>query len=1090
MEEQILITQVDPKTFDFQNYTEQDNILISSSRLDTAFTASTDYIEYYAYDENLNLIYPTLPNVKAVQVNTFSVINGDTVLYPDIDLENAGYSYGTFFSTYNFYRRLLGSSIDLNYYISEISSDRTELRLKSNTIPSDLIISSSNDFIQRREVADYFVDFLLNFGYDQQVISNNIKLDTETEIEPSVLIKLYEPLPPQFQLKSSLWVVEEISDPQAYQVVFPTINFIPDDFQFIKGPNYSLQIQQETGASGQLYDLSGLVNTNMTSSYNQLQSILDKKSISINVDYTDYANFIHFSSAQTRLENFYYKVSLIQSASAQLPPTEGSGNTTENSSVYNNNFIALTAEIDAIIRSFDGYEYFLYYNSGSQYSYPKSTSTMPYILYPTGSQEVLTWIGSADDENPYYGGQALIASNYDNENPDWLFNSIPEYLRTDSNNRKYELFVDMVAQQYDDTWLYTKDLTNRFNNDNRLDYGISKDLVADAIKDFGIKLYSNNFNTDDLYTAFLGITPSGSTFPFPYMTGSYPAPSGFEYVNTEISASNDIVPLDNVNKSVYKRIYHNLPYLLKTKGTIAGLRALITSYGIPDTILRINEFGGRDRKEGRDWDYSQNQFNYAFHLDGTSYMESSFKINSAFQNVDTAPKALQFRFKTAGIPTSSLYQQIWVADTNASFITLEYTGSGMDSGSYSGSIPDNYNQYGTLKFYPDGLNGVTKTASISLPFFDGGWWSVIANVDYNNTETASLYSANRIGNQIGFSGSDNIEGYVWQYWGTADKSYFPSSSAFLIQGKSHVPLSGALQEVRYWDVPLELPLFYDYAMNPYSTQGNTINSTPDDLVFRAPLGTYLDTTGNTSIHPKVTGSWEITQSFIDNTSTYFFTGSFIENKEEIFLNQVPGGLKNAITDKIQIVDTIIPSGSTLSPFISVQQQAYPSGSAPNVNYLEVSFSPTDQVNDDIVAQIGNFTLGDYIGDPRQISESSYSYPQLDQLRDQYFTKYITSYDVNDFVRLIKFFDNSLFKMIADFTPARTSLSSGVVIKQNLLERNRQRPPQVSTAVTMSTYYTGSPSNPYSDVVALTQQDQTLSGSVRTLARDYNLGTDA
>ena len=45
--------------------------------------------------------------------------------------------------------------------------------------------------------------------------------------------------------------------------------------------------------------------------------------------------------------------------------------------------------------------------------------------------------------------------------------------------------------------------------------GISKDLVADAIRDFGIKLYQNNFSKDDLYTAFLGITPSGSLFPFP-----------------------------------------------------------------------------------------------------------------------------------------------------------------------------------------------------------------------------------------------------------------------------------------------------------------------------------------------------------------------------------------------------------------------------------------------------------------------------------------------------------------------------------------------------------------------------------------------
>ena len=58
MTDKTQINQVDPTTFEFQQYTEQDNVLISSSRLDTAFSSSTDYIEYYAYDENKNLIFP------------------------------------------------------------------------------------------------------------------------------------------------------------------------------------------------------------------------------------------------------------------------------------------------------------------------------------------------------------------------------------------------------------------------------------------------------------------------------------------------------------------------------------------------------------------------------------------------------------------------------------------------------------------------------------------------------------------------------------------------------------------------------------------------------------------------------------------------------------------------------------------------------------------------------------------------------------------------------------------------------------------------------------------------------------------------
>ena len=105
-ENKIIINQVNPTNFEFQQYTEQDNFLISSSRLDTAFTSSTDYIEYYAYDESQTLIYPQPGDIKAVAVTSYSVKNGDTILYPAEDLENLGYDEGTFFSTYNFYRKL------------------------------------------------------------------------------------------------------------------------------------------------------------------------------------------------------------------------------------------------------------------------------------------------------------------------------------------------------------------------------------------------------------------------------------------------------------------------------------------------------------------------------------------------------------------------------------------------------------------------------------------------------------------------------------------------------------------------------------------------------------------------------------------------------------------------------------------------------------------------------------------------------------------------------------------------------------------------------------------------------------------------
>ncbi len=111
--------------------------------------------------------------------------------------------------------------------------------------------------------------------------------------------------------------------------------------------------------------------------------------------------------------------------------------------------------------------------------------------------------------------------------------------------------------------------------------------------------------------------------------------------------------------------------------------------------------------------------------------------------------------------------------------------------------------------------------------------------------------------------------------------------------------------------------------------------------------------------------------------------------------------------------------------------------------MEVGFSPQDEINDDIQEQLGFFNYGDYIGDPRLYSSPYTSYPDLDRLRDDYFVKYTKPYNLTDYIRLIKFFDNSLFKMIKDFAPARAGAATGVIVKQHILERNRVQPPQMS-----------------------------------------------
>ena len=1043
------IIQIDTQAFSPQEYGSQDINLLTSFDVNTSLSSSS-YIELYIYDNNQNILSSDTNFVNYTVINDGqSAGNGgnisEIILDPEQILLDNGYDQGEYITYFNFLNHQIGSDIEL-LYITEISSDRTEIRLDSTSLTNLDIVEKTTSFIQLRENNPYFLDFYLNFGDNQLSIANNIQLDNTDPNNPTILIKLYDALPEDFDLNSTLWVVTSVEEPRAYKVSFTNLPIEISDTVPLKGPNFNLDLKDQVNNSTLSLSYADLISTSLTSSQNQINSLLEEKEIDINIDYTNFSDFIHFSSAQTRLENFYHKVELLEQYSSSISVL----NTTNSSSINVSSSKAIyESKINEIITNFDGWDYYLYYSSGS-WAYPKSNTEPPYQLESTTSNTVLTWLGSTNEYSPLYGGLILSASLFDNQNKDNLLFSIPEYLRDDSDNQPYELFIDMVAQHFDNIWIYYKDVTQKYNADNRLESGISKDIVADAIRDFGIKLYQNNFSNEDLYTAFLGLTPEGGLFPFPNITGSLPTPSGFEYVDTLISASNDYLPLDDVNKSLYKRIYHNLPYLLKSKGTLPGLRALITSYGIPDTILRINEYGGKDKSNLNDWDYWQNEFNYAFKTEGNNFISSSWGLNPDWNASDDVPNSLMFRFKTNTLPNSNIpYSQSLVSlyqdPLNKGFqITLKYTGSGYTSGSYDGSIKDPYYQYAELTLTPEPITFPNLSSSIYLPFFDGNWWSVMVNrvgADFTLYVGNKIYEGGDNGTLLGFyqtsSVSSDDTGWTPNY-----PIYFASSS--IINGKSYLSFSGSLQEIRYYTNPINENVFKDYIMNPYSIEGNSLNSGPNEIAFRASLGGELYTE-SVSIHPKITGSWPLTHSFASD-SDFTFSGdpTFVRNEEYFFYDQPAAGIKNAVSDKIRLENDTLPSGDTLSPYRSLAQTTEASASyTPNINLLEVAFSPQDEINDDINSSLGYFNIGNFIGDPAFRSSRLTSYPDLDVLRNSYFEKYTKNYDLVDFIRLIKFFDNSLFKMIKDFVPARTSLASGIIVKQHLLERNRYPQPQVS-----------------------------------------------
>ena len=146
----------------------------------------------------------------------------------------------------------------------------------------------------------------------------------------------------------------------------------------------------------------------------------------------------------------------------------------------------------------------------------------------------------------------------------------------------------MLGQHFDNLWIYFKAVSDKYDGDNRINYGISKDLVRDALQSFGVKLYDSNRTLENLFKMFTG--PSYYTSGSEQIDNLIIATSGS--ASGSASAYLQPMPMDNYEKEVYKRIYHNLPLLIKSKGTERGLRALINCYGIPSDIFDIKLYGG------------------------------------------------------------------------------------------------------------------------------------------------------------------------------------------------------------------------------------------------------------------------------------------------------------------------------------------------------------------------------------------------------------------------------------------------------------------------------------------------------------------
>jgi len=872
---------------------------------------------------------------------------------------------GNFKIAVNFFKNILGNYNEQYVRIDEISPDRTEIRLKAIDDENPIFIQQLVEYIETVQPTSgkFYKTYILNFSRNKTAVIVN-----SVVIGEYVYLKLYEPLPQDINVDFKCWIVEELRPTYIDKVAI--LPKVPEkQFKKLSNPNwYANAIYNTTTETGFKAWTDLLGTTTQTS-----QQIVDSyfsgslAGVKLNIDYSDFNNFIFYSSATERLENFKYKLTLLEYYTSQSQVvSQISG------SVATTNVADYESSKAALIGGFDDFEKYLYYESSSRLttydipnenayvkqltgSYvtpvPKTNASIPYTLVSTNSTTFKNW----------FNGIYSSASLYDTLNYNALRYAIPEFIRFDSTNSDMLSFVDMLGQHYDIMYTYINHMTRINKREENPKLGMPNELLYSVAKQFGWNLTDGN-QGQELWQYVLGTNEAGTP-----LTGS----------NTIGDPS---VSGKNMTATIWRRIVNNLPLLLKSKGTKRSVQALLSCYGIPQSFISINEYGG-PRLE-RAPVYEKLNFDYALDL-------SSSAAGTVTVNYTQPIQSVELRFRTDDViknPAMPSTMNLYTIGSNT--VTIDFSS-------------------GTL-----GVIQINGTSSGAFELFNGDWVNTVLRTNGTNLDLIAKKSK---------------YGKIVTTVSASATASFSSTGTLTLGGTSTGAsrLLGQLQELRLWSSSLQTAPFENHTKAPAAYDGNV--DAYQELIFRLPLTQNINhaaTSSLTGVQPQSSSisasfaSWTLNTPYNSIEEIYYYdaislgAGTFDDNKIRLESNELVGTLDIATRAERSQFDK--------APLDSKK--------------LGVYFSPQTMINEDIIAQLGFTELDQYIGDPGQLDLKSY--PDLIQTAQSYWKKYESRNDINSYISIFTLYDLSFFRQLEQLLPARTDKLTGLLIQPNILERSK------------------------------------------------------
>lgn len=1082
IQDAIKISSFANKKFLFLSITNQLNNIIDNNPISKNFDNNKRNYNYFQFANNLGLksigdlekfiieTYDGFDKIKKLS-NSSDILIQESSKFVGIkdQLKNFTYTY----NSVEFSRDEI--SIAFETIITKVCQDRILQRTSLSSVQLNELLNFFKkiiytDWIQSQTnlLLDHYSDRFygiyknaLNFDNGELFkILNHTSYVNPVDNLVNVQIKLDQPLPYNYNIRSTCWISNISISPLYFKV-----NFFTEPVSrkvFLSKVNFDVDVDVSKSSNEPYSRFS-------PESLFSVKSDLKKKINDLLIDYNNFDNFIIYSSAELRTKIAKNKIIDYnkQEVKKSIIDSKINSKTIKTiSSSYSIEKDKIIKDQIELLKSFDDYESYLFF------------------------------VGSSSIDKKIEDG-----INYDTNNLDSLMNQLPEYIKESEDYADYLKFTAMIGHLFDSILVYIKKFPKTYPIGNSENTDYPKNLLDELLNSFNCNNINFNFQNSNISQYLFDNTEISGT-----LSSSY-----FDYGKSILNRFANNLPQIYKSKGSAKSAD-----LIKSIFGIPSELIQIKEYGSPDlNANKLNFYDYEDivyltKIEDNNYiKFNNNKKEYTFkifdkqkivkQIDSNVFPPHFYQVTSSISSGEffTGIKTIEFGFKFKG----NDYQR-----DDKIPLMKKIRNDKIDWQIYIKKTQQNESGILVFDFHPFESSITSSIKSDELPFLNGNFYNLMITRDeseildldnnkpvfsltppplyyiFENTSsyilpTTASYTSSYQGKFI----PQNYKLSVYQYEGSqknfyssktktifyTQNEYFSSGSFYIGNYSSSVNFRGNIDKIKVFSETLSDADFEEHSYNINSISIPQTEILYENLLYLWSFDTPIDLWSHTSSVNYVNVPNQ--NSYYTNSfQAYNFTGETTnvkinncDNTTEI-VSKFPYQF-----DKVNLIQAINankfgPNYNNNSKINKIDEFAIS-----NLVPYEYSTTTNDILGDDsnlvgffidphqylckkIERFLGKTGITDFIGNPKYLN--SQKYPELEEKFNQFAElneKYIYP---QEFYTTYKFYvDFTVFDYIKNIIPNRSSYKKGLIIEPSIFERKKFNYKDVScTNIDLST----------------------------------------